>query len=377
MKKFWSITTFFGVIFSNQLFAIDNIPQEDHECTSWMVLHDLTKNNTNILHKNRDDVARDIAVFLSPAASPRKWIALGTDIPTNMALNASGLAGVMNSGETCIDPPTDNTKKRTPEMMRVIMNSCDTAAQAVAKLQELHKAGDYWHAGGSGSIFLFLDRNEGYICEMTAKVMTVTSYKEGVALRANIWQNPGMSKYARKSAAGYLNSSARAWITMSGLNKVFDQNGKITLSDIFALSRTCNVPETSAIKGCVCFTKTNSSATLEIDRQYPDVLSSGYFAIGHPRHTVYLPVPVCVEKILPQMGDYSWSKAVWARFDKLGLESPIPEKWLEFEKKSMEKYTTAKEEARKLLDQGKRADAVKLINSAAAEIWSAAVELLR
>ena len=77
------------------------------------------------------------------------------------------------------------------------------------------------------------------------------------------------------------------------------------------------------------------------------------------------------------MGDYSWSKAVWARFDKLGLESPIPEKWLEFEKKSMEKYTAAKEEARKLLDQGKRADAVKLINSAAAEIWSAAVELLR
>ena len=35
----------------------------DHECTSWMIFSDLTGNNTNILHKNRDATARSIAVI--------------------------------------------------------------------------------------------------------------------------------------------------------------------------------------------------------------------------------------------------------------------------------------------------------------------------
>ena len=43
----------------------------EHECTSWMVFADLTKNNTNILHKNRDSKYRNIAAYLSPADSPR------------------------------------------------------------------------------------------------------------------------------------------------------------------------------------------------------------------------------------------------------------------------------------------------------------------
>ena len=33
-----------------------------HECTSWMIFSDLTGNNTNILHKNRDALSRDIVV---------------------------------------------------------------------------------------------------------------------------------------------------------------------------------------------------------------------------------------------------------------------------------------------------------------------------
>ncbi len=377
MKKFWSVVAFFGTLFAPQVFAFEDDPELDHECTSWMVFHDLTRNNTNILHKNRDAKERDIAVFISPADSPRKWIAIGTDIPTNMAINASGLAGVMNSGEKCIDPPTDSSKKRTPAMLQVIMESCDTASQAVDKLKELHKAGDYWHAGGSGSIFFFLDRNEGYICEMTAKNMTVSSYKEGIAVRANIWQNPGMYKYSRSSVKSYLNSSARAYVAISGLNQLLDKNGKITVEGIFDLSRHCRMPEDSSEKRSVCGRTTNSSASLELDRQYPDVLSTGYFTLGNPRHTVYLPVPVCVEKVLPAMADFSWSKAVCARFDKLGFDAPVPEKWIAFEKEYMAKYSDAKAKARKLLDCGKRAEAVKLINDAAAEIWNDAAALLK
>ncbi len=100
-------------------------------CTSWMVFSDLTKNGTNILHKNRDSANRKIVVTLSPEGSPRKWIALGSG-DTNSAINSSGLAVCMNSGEKCIDPPKKvKGRKSTARIQRVLLESCDTAAQAV------------------------------------------------------------------------------------------------------------------------------------------------------------------------------------------------------------------------------------------------------
>ena len=363
-----------GALSLTPLFTTAN-EKPDHECTSWMVFHDLTKNNTNILHKNRDSVSKGVSLYMSDPGAARKWIASGNNGSTTMALNASGLAGVMNSGEKCIHPTSDKTKKGTPAILKEIISTCDTAAEAVEKLKQFINDKDYYH-GEKGSIFFFLDKNEGYICELTAEVCLVQPYKNGYAVRANIWQNPQMMKYSRNDVRSYLNSSARAYIAYTHLNQALDKNGKIRLFDIFDMSRHCKMPDESSEKRSVCFKFTNSSASLEIDRQYPDVLSSGYFTIGHPRHTVYVPVPVCAGKLHPAMSDSSWSNQALKRFDSLGLEAPLPESWLKFEKESMEKYFKAKEEARNLLDKGKRAEAVKLLNTAAETIWNEAAVLL-
>ena len=77
------------------------------------------------------------------------------------------------------------------------------------------------------------------------------------------------------------------------------------------------------------------------------------------------------------MGNLKWSAAAFKRLDKLKLEAPIPAEWTKFEKDSMVKYNKAKDEARKLLDAGKRAEAVKLVNSTAEKIWNDAVKLLK
>ena len=378
MKKFCLFNTLLGVLFSAPVIAsVDDLDEgPKHECTSWMVFHNLTKNNTNILHKNRDAKPRDIVAFLSPADSPRKWIALGSVNSVNMGMNASGLAGVMNSGEICINPAVDNTKKTTPQLMRAVLESCDTAAQAVEKLKALVDSGDYWHKNNKGSIFFFLDPNEGFICEFTLKNCTVQRVNSDYIVRANIWQNPGMQMNSRNNIKSYLNSSARAYIAFSGLNAALDRHGKITLPDIFDLSRHWKMPEESPEKRSVCFKLTNSSSSLEIDRQYPGVLSCGYFTVGHPRHTIYVPIPVCAEKLHPALSDLTWSKAAWARFDSLGLSEPFPVKWQEFESSSFERFTRAKEEARKLLDSGKRDEAVKLLNMTAYAIWEEAAAIL-
>lgn len=375
MKNFRSLLLLGSIFCCGLATAFENDPELEHECTSWMIMHDLTKNNTNILHKNRDARSRKITVYLSPANSPRKWIASGNDGHTTMGMNASGLAVVMNSGERCINPPNVKGKKGTPAMLRAVIESCDTAAQGVAKLKQLVNAGDYSH-GEKGSIFFLLDSKEGYVCEMTAKDFTFQKYTNGYAVRANSWQNQGMQRCSRSSVHGYLNSAARLCVAYSGLNAALDKSGKITLLDSFELSRHFQMPEKSSEKRSVCFKNTNSSADLEIDRQYPGVLSTGYFTIGHPRHTLYVPVPVCAEKLHPAMSDLKWSAAAWQRFNKLGLAAPIPEKWLNFEKESVARYAEAKEKARKLLNQNKRAEAVKLLNTTAENIWKKAADIL-
>ena len=375
MKRFFSALMFSCLAFGAGSAAAQEDPELQHECTSWMVFSDLTKNNTNILHKNRDSMSKKIIVLTSQEGSKRKWIALGSG-DTNSGINASGLAGAMNSGEACIDHSNDKSKKGTPALLRVILDSCDTAAQAVETLEKLIKAGDYCH-GAKGSIFFFMDTKEGYVCELTPKVFTAQAYKDGYTVRANIWMNHGILPRSRNSLARHLDSSARFYIAFSGLNNILSKNGKITAFDMFELSRHCQMPEKSPMKRSICFKHTNSASTLEVDRQYPDVLSTGYFTVGHPRHTVYIPVPVCAEKFLPGMSDNSWASAAFKRFKELGLSAAIPAEWLEFEKSSMAKYQAAKAQAKTLLDAGKRSEAVKLLNDAAYAIWGEAETLLK
>ena len=82
-----------------------------------------------------------VAKFLSVQVrrgQKRKWIALGSG-GANLGFNSSGLAGAMNAGEKCIDPPIVKGKKSTPKMLQVILEDCDSALKAVEKLQQLIK----------------------------------------------------------------------------------------------------------------------------------------------------------------------------------------------------------------------------------------------
>ena len=361
-------------IVCNALFIAAS-PSSLHGCTTWMVFSDLTGNNTNVLHKNRDSKIRNIAIFLSPANSPRKWIASGNNYYTAMGMNSSGLAAAVNSGEKCVDPPKVKGRKDTTEIVRAILENCDTAAQAVKKLKEFIKAGDYSH-GEKGSTFSFLDLNEGFVCETTAKFCSVQRYSKGYTVRANIWQNPDMYQLSRNTLAGHIDSSIRAYIALSGINQMIDKNGKFTVSDNFELSRHCQLPETLQQKRSVCYKNTNSTASMEIDRQYPDVLSSMYVTIGHPRHTIYVPVPVCAEKLHSALNDLKWSSASFKRLTELDYNAAIPAEWTKFEKDSFAEYSAAKNEARKLLNANKRAEAVKLMNSTSAKIQADAAKLM-
>jgi hypothetical protein len=356
------------------VFSLTLMPLEVICCTSWMVFSNLTGNKTNILHKNRDSASRKVYISFSSDNAKYKWISLGGH-GTNMGLNSVGVAGVMNSGEKCIDPPIVKGKKDTPQMLQFILENSASATQCVEKLQKLIKDGDYSH-GSRGSVFMFMDNKVGYICETTSKVCTVQRIDQGFTARASVWQNPNMYQYSRESIDIYLKATVRAYIAIAGLNQMLDKDGKISLSGIFEHSRSFIPPKKSPFTRSICGKSTNSAASIEIDKEYPDVLSTMYATIGHPRHTVYLPIPVVANKALKSMKNCQWSTTSYQRLDKLKLNSPIPNEWLIFEKESISKYTNAKEQARKLLVSGKKEEAIKLINSTAWKIWCEAQKLL-
>ena len=111
------------------------------------------------------------------------------------------------------------------------------------------------------------------------------------------------------------------------------------------------------------------------------MLSTGFFTIGHPRHTICVPVPICVEKELlhPVMVDYStfpWSAYSYARQDIRGYDAPIPEEWLAFEEKAFAEYERAQEEARKLMREDKKDSAIEKINKAASLFRDEAARLM-
>lgn len=341
-----------------------------HECTSWLLFPDMTGENTTILHKSRDSQNKNVFVSMNDNGG-RKWIGLGgKDLPC-MAFNSSGLAGVMNGGEKCTDISKNPNGKSTPQQLLEIISTCDTAKQATDKLVEFIKNKDYIPRQ-QGSIFFFADTKEGYIIEFTANYYNVQKCDTGYVSRANIWHHPGMEKYALTDYRVFLIEATREFVIRQTFNEAYRKNGKVTIEDIINLSRVANTPKGAPNNRSLCCSWTNSTASFVIDRDYPDVLSTAYMSVGHPRHTVVLPFPICLKQIPAELTDAAWAGKSYARLKVLKTRSEVPAPWLAFEKESLGAYKTALAQAREMLKKGDRKGAVELLNNSFESIWQKA-----
>ena len=76
------------------------------------------------------------------------------------------------------------------------------------------------------------------------------------------------------------------------------------------------------------------------------------------------------------MQNGTWGKISYERLAELDFIAEIPAEWLNFESESRKKFDTALAEAEKFLDNGKKAEAVKLLNQTAMDIWQDAEKLI-
>lgn len=333
----------------------------DHECTSWMLFPELT-GGPMILHKNRDSGKKDIRLIKSDGDAQIKWLGLGDENPC-MGFNEKGVACVMNSGETTPEfAPAEEGRLTTPEILVQILGNTKNAKEALKMLTAFIENGQYTHKE-RGSIFFIMDTKGGYIAELTAKRVMPVVVTGDMTIRANIWHNPGMAQFSRSSIKSTMNSQSREFQAAKGLNEALEKKGVIELEDIWRTSRMRGTMESVMTEHGLCNKTTNSAATIAIDKDFPNMLSTMYVAIGPVGHTMYIPAPICLKEIPQDIADRSWSKATFARRDASGLafDSDV---WLPHEKAVMAIYRPALAKAKEAMRNRRRREAQDILNDA-------------
>ena len=333
----------------------------DHECTSWMLFPELT-GGPMILHKNRDSGKKDIRLIKSDGDAKIKWLGLGDENPC-MGFNEKGVACVMNSGETTPEfAPAEEGRLTTPEILVKILGNTKNAKEALKMLTAFIENGQYTHKE-RGSIFFIMDTKGGYIAELTAKRVMPVVVTGNMIIRANIWHNPGMAQFSRSGIKSTMNSQSREFQAAKGLNEALEKKGVIELEDIWRTSRMRGTMESVMTEHGLCNKTTNSAATIAIDKDFPNMLSTMYVAIGPVGHTMYIPAPICLKESPQDIADRSWSKAAFARRDASGLafDSDV---WLPHEKAVMAIYRPALAKAKEAMRNHRRKDAQDILNDA-------------
>lgn len=345
-------------------------PEEEfHECTSWIVMPELTGGKYMMVHKNRDSKSNRLQLYRGTEPGKHSWISI-SNLDSKLAyagLNDQGLAVAMNSG----DPTEFYSDKKgfyTPQICRSALESCTSAAAAVDHIRQLIKGGNYQHEK-KGSMWFIGDGKKAFIIEHDAKHFAAHEVKSNFAIRANAWHYPEMIIYSKRTPANLANHHRREFAVRRAL---FADGTKyaepVTVEKMSFASRINEFPEDPKCYP-LCGKRTNSGTTIVIDCEYPAELSTLVAAFGPPRHTVYLPVPFLCTQFPEELTSGKFSDAVFARFNA-GRELLPQDKLAEFEQTLNKRHDEAMEKARAVLKKaGSKAEAGKILTEAFLLNW--------
>ena len=332
-------------------------------CTSWMVLPDASATGAVMLQKNRDYGGQKLLALRLFRAMPGRYkIAMMGDLWSSGAcavVNEKGLMIVQNDG-----PGWESRLSRLGigcvSMLRLLAERCADVAEAEAMFRELHTRGI---VGGS-SIYLIADLDRGVIIEATGRHLSVAPVDFGFEARANNFLLPGMSGLNKvlTDRDAFLNGENRRFTATTFLASRLRDKGLLSPRDLMDCSRLRD-PETEKRKfRQICMKHTIASTLFVPDRAYPEVLSTVFIAIGPPRHTVYLPVPMGVTEFPEELANGDMGLLAFALRDKYGLDDPSHLARFEaLENELADEHFAVRAEALKLLRANRRAEAAELL----------------
>jgi hypothetical protein len=360
--------------------------------TEWLVTPQYSDSGRIMLHANRESTPQKSSPVWMRWDAPGKgtygFLRIGDKTGYCFAgINEKGLAAAYTTGDPSDDrkPPRDKSNWSGHAAVVISLRLSSTADQA---RKRIHKA--FKDKLISESMVIFLaDPRKAVVIECSPQHYASWDLKDSYCVYSHMWKLPGMDDGSIRSTGSAEICSLREWGVREGLRcRREANNGRISVADSIAVSRLnahdISAPEYEKQRGKspVPYAPYNKRAQdsylFELDAEYPDFLSRVYIAFGPPRHTVYLPVALPTLKTLPQeILEPEYFQLAATRHEAAAPEAPVNAALPEFEKKLHREFEEKCDEARMMLNAGKRDEAEKILNDLARKQAAEALAFLR
>ena len=339
-------------------------------CTSWLLRSENTESGMMILHKIVDGrySPRDADIRIAP--NGWRWLRIGGyhGGHSNMALNEKGVAITTNGG----DP--NGLKHTRGERLSIscgpletlVMQNCATAAEGAEMVKNVARSRLFHDPKDYGFILMVADARRAFVVEIGDGYAEVSEVTGGIHVVANAWRLPGGEEFSNVNLPGLRGNRARELCAARSLRES-RVDGKYTVRGCFETSRKIRkgefeerypfVPGNSKSKNMSV-----EAACFEIDPEFPAYLSCAYTSVGPQRHTMYLPIPMAVEQLPEKIRDGRWAKMAYAHQAAFGPEHADLRKITELEDKFLAEFSAVRDQARQMLREGRKDEAVKLLN---------------
>ena len=329
-------------------------------CTSWVVTPEFSSTGTCILQKTRDYLNQNLlSIRIFRSAPGRYKIITVNDLwhsGAGAAMNEKGLMIVQN------DPASRELHQRKVNtgsltVIRYIAEHCSTLEEAAETLKKFYTSG----ICRSGSIYLLADCNRGLIIEATTRHVAEGWVNFACEARANNFLLPGMTSYSKRNRKSHISGANRRFSAADFIYKTVEEKGKVSPSDLMKLARQRDAADENRKLRQICMKNTLCSTMFVPDRMYPEYLSVAFVALGPPRHTVFLPVPMGLQAIPESIADSSWGTKAMKLAEKLSIDHNYINEFENIETKFADEYFTIREKARLLLLKNKHQEASQLL----------------
>lgn len=334
-------------------------------CTSWIITPEISATGACMVQKNRDYRGQNLLSARLFRSMPGKYkIITVNDLWSSGAgavMNEKGLMIVQNDGSAVLKNEWLPGKVNIGSIftLRCVAEHCANLDEAVAMMKKLHRMG----LVRSISLYLLADLDRGMIFEATPRHFSCSEVNFSYEVRANNYLLPGMRGSVAQKREAFLNGANRRYVASEFLRKVVAEKGKIAPFDLMQLARFREPDIEKTLKyRSVCVKASLASTMFVPDRQFPDYLSAAFVALGPQRHTVFLPIPMGLSAIPESLANGDWGTKAIKLSGKMPLDhNRIPE-FEKIEDGFISEFFAAREKARKLLLDGKRQEAVKLLD---------------
>lgn len=347
-------------------------------CTSWIIHRTCSGSGMMMVQKSRDSYPGHLSADVQKSNGVR-WIRVGTKSPyPTSAVSEKGIAVINNDGDDVSLKHPGGGHLRVPNglMMRKIMADCSTAWEGAMLLLDCGRTA---LREGRGGTFLIADPKRAFLVDIAPGYAEVKELTGGIVVITNTLHLPGIEEFSRKTAGSVMSDRAREANVRAALKKA-QVNGKYTPRGTVAVSRmTCgNAPATRYPYRYWPDKKVSSlgGSCFELDPEFPAYLTTAYITMGPQQHTICLPTPMALRQTGEKIRSGEWAKQVFKFRKKVGNDHKYLKDFVEFEDRIFPEYEQTREAARKLLREGKKAEATELLNACYERHYKAAEELV-